>query len=161
MAWSRELVEELPLWVRKSPFAFLLRGRLLGRSPAAHLGVGEGNAPDQPATRLAELHRDVAGAIRGDDPGGCHVVVRAEDIGTVVGTVHEHRVELPIVDAFRPPTDVFARLASTATGEVDIRPIGVGDVTLRCNAVGVADRDVVEAGAPGQRTKAVGCAILI
>src|ERR1700694_5892039 len=145
MAWTRELAAELPLWVRKSPFAFLLRGRLLGRSPAAHMALREGNAPDQPATRLTELHGDVAVAIGSDDPSGGHVVVRAEDVGAVIGTVHEHRVDLLVVNAFRPPADVLARLSSQATSEVDTRPIGVGYVTLRRHAVGVADCDVGEA----------------
>src|ERR1700694_2807257 len=161
MAWTRELAAELPLRVRKSPFAFLLRGRLLGRSPAAHMALREGNARDQRATWLAELHGDVAVAIRGDDPGGGHVVVWAEDVGTVIGAVHEHRVELSVVDALRPPADVLARLVTQTASEVDVRPVGVGDEALGSHAVGVADRDVVEARAPGQWTKTRCSAILI
>src|ERR1700687_1175201 len=165
MAWTRELPAELPLWVRRSPFAFLLtRAPLVGCS-ARTLGATRGKRSESSrysagAELLTELDGDIRVAVGGHHPRRAHVVVWTEDVGAVTGAVHEHLVERPNVCASPPPPDVLASLVPQARGEIDIRSIGVGDEALAGHAVGVADRNVVEARAPGQGAKSVGGAIL-
>src|SRR4030088_3579812 len=71
-----------------------------------------------PKRGLAELNRNVAGAVCGNYPDGPYIVVRAQDVRPVTCAVHEHSVELGVIDAARPPADVLPRLVTQAAREV-------------------------------------------
>src|ERR1700694_841065 len=103
---------------------------------------------------LAELHRDVAVAVVGDDPGGPDVVVGPHDVRPVAGAVHEHRVQLRVVDAAGPEADVLTALVAEPTAEVLVGPPGVRDAARVGHPERVLVGDAGEAGVPVQGSEA-------
>src|ERR1700730_16210388 len=85
-------------------------GRLLG-------------APSWWRGTLPELDRYICVPVGSDHPRGGDVAVWAHDVGAMVGAVHEHRVQLGIVDPSAPPPDVFTGLLAQAARQVRVRTI--------------------------------------
>src|SRR5438477_341917 len=106
--------------VQWTPFALLLRALIWRYETASGALRGE-NAALKRATQgrdLAEFDRNIGSSVRSDRPRGRDVTVRAEDVGAVLCAVHEHRVELRVVDAARPPADVLADLRAEVAAQV-------------------------------------------
>src|SRR5207253_9968338 len=101
---------------------------------------------------LAELDRNIGSTIRSNRPCGRHVAVRTEDVGAVFGAVHEHRVELRVVDTTRPPADVLADLRTEVAAKVLLHAAVMLERHVgRSEVRGLAPRDVVQAAAPRER----------
>src|SRR5437764_215971 len=108
-------------------------GRALGRGagPGGEPGVpprplgGPAGGTWVPPAFLSELF-DHVGLTVGRRPGRAHVAVRAEDVGPVLGAVHEHRVGGRVARTARHPGDVLPALMRPQTATevlVDHRPV--------------------------------------
>ena len=80
----------------------------------------------------------------------------------MLGAVHEHGVQLRVVDAPRPPADVLAGLRTKVAVEGLIDAAVVSKSHARCRKVrSLPARDVGETAAPRQRPESVACAVLV
>src|SRR5213594_4790552 len=135
-----------------------------GETPSGFGVPGQTGLPRTQANSpadLSELDCDVSLPVTRHDPGSGDVVVRTHDVRVVLGAVHEHCVELGVVDAPRPVTDVLAGLVAQAARQVDLRAVGVREESLRSDPVGVAYRHAGQAAAPRQGRQAVGGPVLV
>src|ERR1700736_6076126 len=105
---------------------------------------------------LTELDGYVRVPVCSHGPRGGDPVVRAHDVGAVLGAVHEHGVELGVVDAAAPIADVLTCAVAEMTSKVEARPVGVGrrHPALTGKTHGVGDCHRAQARAPVERTQA-------
>src|SRR2546426_607997 len=107
---------------------------------------------------LAEVDRNIGPTVGTDGPRGGDVVVRTEDVRLVLRAVHEHGVELRVVDPARPPADVLTDLTAEMTGEVAADPVVMLERDTRSGKLGrLGSGHCRQTRAPGQRSQVVAC----
>src|SRR2546422_6319202 len=111
--------------------------------------------PCLPDRTSVELDGDVAVSVCSDHPSGRDVVVRAENVCFVVGASHEQVIDCDVVDPRGPEANIFTGPMAKSAGQIAVHAIGVRDVLLRPHPPRVAQSDVIETGAPGQRRETV------
>src|SRR5205823_4862301 len=111
---------------------------------------------------LAEFDCNIAPTVRSDRPRGRYISIRTEDVRAVLCAVHEHRVELRVVDPSRPPADVFADLRAQMTAKVLLHAAVVLESHVgRSKVCSLGAGNVVEAAAPGQWRQPAAGAVLV
>src|SRR5256886_2108829 len=111
---------------------------------------------------LSEFDRNKGAAVGTDLPCCRHIAVRTEDVRLVIRAVHEHRIELRVVDPAGPPADVLADLVAEMTREVAADAV----VMLKWDTgggelAGLGARDCGQTRAPRQRRQVVARTVLV